>query len=354
MIDTWLPREERAACERRPLVTALCIFGGEFAALIALTALAVAQLPLVVNLIAALAAGMLIGTLFTVGHDAAHDTFTASRELNRWIARLAFVPSAHAVSLWQRFHNRTHHSWTNLRKHDYVWEPMSPAQYRALPPLRRALYRLCRGPFGSLPYHLGHMWWKRSFLPIAPEVRGELRKHAFDCTFVVVGWFAFGAACTFFGARLDPQRPLWATALLGWILPFLVANWVNGWVILLHHTHPSVPWFDDPREWMATNSSVTCTIHVTPPLLLDAISNNIMDHNAHHAAPTIPLYHLRPAQNRLRQHFAAAVHHVVLTPRSYLEIVSKCKLFDGERGQWTDFSGRPTGPVCLSRATETR
>jgi acyl-lipid omega-6 desaturase (Delta-12 desaturase) len=342
--DVWLPRSERAAYERRATFTALAIFTIEFAVVLGLTALAVAPLPLVLNLVAAGLAGMLIGTLFTVGHDAAHDAFTDRRALNAWIARLAFIPSAHALSLWQLGHNRNHHPFNNLRTRDYVWAPWSPAEYRAASPFRRWFYRLCRGAFGSLPYHLVHMWWSKFFLPIAPEARTKWKRHLFDCTFVVAGWLAYGAACTWLGSLLAPERPLWLSCLLGWVLPFLSFNWTIGWVVYLHHTHPAVPWFDDPDEWSRVDPAVACTVHVTPPLLLDAISNNIMDHNAHHAASSIPLYRIRAAQRRLRTD-APAIAHVELSPASYLRITAACKLFDPESHRWTDFAGTPTGPV---------
>jgi acyl-lipid omega-6 desaturase (Delta-12 desaturase) len=323
--------------------TALGILALEFAGVGATTALAVAPLPLVVNLIAAVAAGMLIGTVFTVGHDAAHHAFTDRRAVNDWIARLAFVPAAHARSLWDLSHNRTHHPFNNLRGRDYVWQPMSPAEYRAASPLRRAFYRLCRSAFGALPYYLVHMWWSKSFLPIAPDARRELRHHIFDSAFVLVAWLGYGAACTWLGTVLAPDRPLWGSALLGWLIPFLVFNQTIGFVIYLHHTHPQVPWFDDVEEWSRAEPAIGCTVHVTPPFLLDAISNNIMDHNAHHALSMIPLYRLRGAQQRFRDAHPS-VPHVILTPAAYLEITRACKLFDPALRQWTDFAGTPTGP----------
>lgn len=343
--ETWLPRIERAAYERRSLPLALGIFVLEFALVLGLTALAVAPFPVAVNVLAAGLDGMLIGTLFTIGHDAAHDAFTDRPALNRWIARLAFVPSAHALSLWQLGHNRNHHPFNNLRGRDYVWAPMSPEQYRAASPFRRWFYRLCRGAFGSLPYHLVHMWWSKFFLPIAPEARREWRAHLFDSAFVVVGWLCFGAACTWLGTLLSPERPVWLSCVLGWVLPFLSFNWTIGWVVYLHHTHPAVAWYDDPAEWAQVNAAVTCTVAVTPPWYLDVISNNIMDHNAHHAGSMIPLYRVRAAQRALRERFPA-VQHVFLSPRSYLQIVAACKLYDADRGRWTDFAGNPTGPVC--------
>jgi omega-6 fatty acid desaturase (delta-12 desaturase) len=37
----------------------------------------------------------------------------------------------------------------------------------------------------------------------------------------------------------------------------------------------------------------------------------------------------------------------MLTPRAYMDIVRRCKLFDYENHRWTDFDGTPTTPRLL-------
>jgi omega-6 fatty acid desaturase (delta-12 desaturase) len=324
---------------------ALTIATAEFAAVLIFIALAVSPLPLVLNLAAAITAGLLIGTLFTVGHDACHQSFTPYRALNDWIGRIAFVPSAHARSLWILGHNRIHHGYTNLRGRDYVWEPMSPDAYARASGVRRAIYRMYRSRLGAFPYYLVEMWWKKNFLPIAPEARSEWREHLFDSGFVVIAWLGFGAAIGWLGTVLAPGRPLWEPLMIGWILPFLVFNWTIGWIIYVHHTHPEVAWWDDAVEWRVSRPQISGTLHVRLPLALHIISNSIMDHNAHHASPNIPLYRLREAQASLRQRLAA-IRHYPLTPLAYVRIVDACKLYDATAHRWTDFAGRPTGPAC--------
>lgn len=341
----WPDAQQSLLFARQSTWLALAIAAAELAAVVAFTALAVSPLPLPLNLTAAIAAGLLIGTLFTVGHDACHQSLTRHRTLNDWIGRIVFIPSAHARSLWILGHNRIHHGYTNLRGRDYVWEPMSPDGYRQASPLRRALYRLYRSRVGALPYYLLEMWWKKNFLPIAPEARRDWRKHLFDSAFVVVAWLCFGAAIGWLGSVLAPDRPLWETLLNGWIVPFLVFNWTIGWIIYLHHTHPQVPWWDDAGEWKASRPQIVATLHVRLPQPLHAISNSIMDHNAHHATPHIPLYRLARAQASLRQRLAA-IRYYRLTPLVYLRIVDTCKLYDSTTRRWCDFAGRPSGPVC--------
>jgi omega-6 fatty acid desaturase (delta-12 desaturase) len=148
---------------------ALTIFVADFTLYFSLLFVALAPFGWAINITGSAAAGIIIGAIFTLGHDACHDALTAHPRLNIWLARIAFIPSAHAASLWILGHNQIHHGFTNLKGRDYVWEPMSPAEYAIASAGRKAFYRLCRSPFGGLPYYLIDMWWKKNFLPIAPE-----------------------------------------------------------------------------------------------------------------------------------------------------------------------------------------
>jgi omega-6 fatty acid desaturase (delta-12 desaturase) len=266
---------------------------------------------------------------------------TPHRWLNRLIARLAFIPSAHAASLWDLGHNRIHHRYTNLLGADYVWEPMTPAQYRCAGLLRRRFYRLCRSGAGHLPYYLVEMWWKKNFLPIAPEARVEWRRHVFDGAFVVVAQALLIWGVVALGARLAPDRPWQLSLAYGWLVPFLLWNWLMGLVIYMHHTHPRIGWLASPDAWNLHGAAIAGTVEARMPGVLDRIDNHIMQHNAHHALPAIPMYNLKAAQQRLRRTFPEVLS-LTITPRSVLKSVRACKLYDPEARCWRDFQGRET------------
>lgn len=335
--------DERRALTRRSTVRGVAVFLGNAGLYAGATAAALAPLPWALNLVLAICAGVFIGTLFTVGHDASHQSLTPYRTLNIWLARLAFLPALHSASLWDLSHNRIHHRFTNLRGWDYVWEPMSPEDYRTASRARRILYRLYRSPLGPLPYYAIEMWWKRHFLPISAEARRQGRRHAFDTVFLFTAYPLLVGAIVASGAALAPDRPLWLTAVWGWIVPYAVWNWLMGFVIYAHHTHPAVAWIAGRDAWTSYRGHVLGTVHARLPPPLHAVANNIMEHTAHHVMPGIPLYRLRDAQARLRER----VPEVVFSPlmRDYLRTVAACKLFDYEKRQWQDFDGRPTGPV---------
>jgi hypothetical protein len=53
----------------------------------------------VLQLLSARATGVVISRLFILGHDVCPQSFTPHRGLNRWIGRLAFLPSLTPCSL---------------------------------------------------------------------------------------------------------------------------------------------------------------------------------------------------------------------------------------------------------------
>ena len=327
----------------RPLLVAGVLLA-DWAVYVGFTLLAIAPLPLVVNLFGSVWAGLFTGALFTLGHDACHLTLSRNRRINLWIGRLCFIPSAHAASLWILGHNRIHHGHTGLRGRDYVWEPLSPDDYRRASAGRRALYRLYRGPLGGLPYYLIEMWWKKNFLPIAPEARREWQRHLFDSAFAVLAAAVLIVAIVVAGLLLAPERSLVQVFALGWLLPFLVWNWLMGVIIYVHHTHPMLPWSADPADWSAAQVAIAKTAEVRLPQPLDFLSNSIMQHNAHHARPDFPYHRLRPLQARLRRE-APQIAAYAWTPAAYWRTVRACRLFDYAQRRWVDYDGQPTGPV---------
>jgi omega-6 fatty acid desaturase (delta-12 desaturase) len=86
------------------------------------------------KLLCGLAAGFVIGRLFIIGHDACHQSLTPHRTLNKWLGRIAFLPSITPYSLWDVGHNVVHHGYTNLKGTDFVWAPLTQASLPAPEP----------------------------------------------------------------------------------------------------------------------------------------------------------------------------------------------------------------------------
>ncbi len=285
-----------------------------------------------------LAQGACIAMLFVVGHDACHGSFTAGRTLNLWIGRVAFLPSLTPFRTWELGHNQTHHVYTNLKPLDYVWVPFSKTEFDHLPRWRQWLERVYRTAPGVGVYYALEIWWRRLFFP-----RGS--RYWRDCWLCAAYGAALSVCAITFGWRA------WLTAV---VWPFVCWNWLMGWAIFEHHTHPDVPWFDDEAAWRAAGAQVACTVHVILPTPFDALLHFIMQHTAHHLDVTIPLYRLRDAQRMVEDSGTRlVVYH--WTPATFFRHLKICKLYDFERRCWVGFDGLPLtssapAPPAPSRA----
>jgi acyl-lipid omega-6 desaturase (Delta-12 desaturase) len=334
--------------DARSLGRGFVLFAVHMALYLATLLGAVANLDLPVNVLFGTANGVFIALLFIIGHDGTHGSFVPHRNWNRWFARLAFVPCVHAVSLWRRTHNEMHHQRTNLKGVDHVWAPMSKAEYDAASPARRWLERVYRGPFGPLIYYYGTFWLYRLVVPIAPETRGQWKRHLPDSIFVLSAFVMTLVLIGLAGHALAPQRPLWLTYLTGWVLPFAVWNYVMALTIYLNHTHPAIPWFGDERNWSFHRGNVLSTVHVKLPRYLAPLYSDALAHTAHHADVLLPVYGLPAAQAKLKDTYGTDVQEYSLSFAEYRKIYTACNLFDFERMCWTDFNGRPTAMTWAS------
>jgi acyl-lipid omega-6 desaturase (Delta-12 desaturase) len=303
------------------------------AAAYAATLLLLLAVPWPLSILLTIPVGILIGMIFIIGHDASHNSLTRSRALNLVLSRLAFLPPLHASSLWDLSHNRTHHIHNNIRGIDYVWEPLSPADFRSLSLIRRGIYRFYRTPVGVAFYYLPALWAARLVVPWPSIIPRARLIYWFDTTLVlgflalqIVGVIALGAA---FG------KSAWASVTIGVLLPFLVWNGFMSFVIFLHHTHPAVEWFADGDARAARVGSLTGTVRVEFPAPFRQLTLAIMEHSAHHHASGVPLYHLPAMQAAL-----LAEQRLVswrFSWRAYARICQRCKLYDYDAGRWVTF-----------------
>jgi omega-6 fatty acid desaturase (delta-12 desaturase) len=311
-----------------------------------LTTVFAASLPL--KLVASVLTGVVIARLFVIGHDAVHQAFFDSRQLNRWIGRLVLLPSLTPYSLWETGHNLSHHVYTNLKTHDFVWTPMSKAEFDALPRWRRALERLYRSGFGFWAYYAIEIWWRKMIFPNAREV--PLRRPAFlqDSLFVTVFGTLWAAGLVV--AAVATGQSITLLVLCGLVIPFLVWCLLMGSVIYFHHTSPEVAWYDDMSEWEAARDGVSGTVRMTFPRRAGRLVHNIMEHPAHHLDVRIPLYRIEDAQRELEEKQDSETRSRPFTLDYVRNCVTRCKLYDYAAHRWMDFDGHYTsGPTVDSQ-----
>ena len=294
-----LSKEQKQAFLRRKPGVAAAIFGAALGSYLISLLTALSADSLLMSIAASLLCGFCIVLLFIVGHDLCHQSFTSSRIANQVIGRIAFLPSLHPFSLWDLGHNRTHHRYNNIRGKDYVWEPMSPADYRASSKLRKLVYRFYRSSTGIFFYYAFEIWVKRMFFVLPGSLPDKRRVHWWDLAMV---WLFVAAQlyCIVLAGALFGKGPFTAL-MLGFIVPFAVWNALMSWAIYLHHIHPGVRWYDTIDTWRSNNGSIAGTVHVHFPLLVRKLLLHIMEHGAHHYLPGVPLYNLDPLQKAVGQ-----------------------------------------------------
>ena len=293
-----------------------------------------------VQLLFGLLTGFMIARLFVIGHDACHQSLTCHRWLNRFIGRVAFLPSLTPYSLWEAGHNVVHHGYTNLRGIDFVWQPLTTEEFEALPRYRKILERAYRSGWAPWLYYCVEIWWKRMMFPsrrYMPTRRGIFIADCLLVTAFACAWIGGLAAL----AQTRGDSILWLV-FVGFLLPFLIWNGLIGFVVYVHHTHTDVAWHEDKRSWAATQPFVSTTVHLTFRSAMGSALHHIMEHTAHHVDMSVPLYRLKAAQRLLEDRLHG---HIVVQPfswRWYADTARKCKLYDFEQHCWMDFNGRRT------------
>ncbi|MCW5648661.1 MAG: fatty acid desaturase [Ramlibacter sp.] len=295
--------------------------------------------PLWARLLCGLAAGVVIARLFIIGHDACHQSLTPHRRLNKWLGRLAFLPSLTPYSLWDVGHNVVHHGYTNLKGFDFVWAPCTREEFLALTPLQRGLDRLYRSGWAPGLYYMVEIWWKRMFFPGRRYMPTRRAIFLIDNLMVL----AFGTAWVggLLAAAQALGQPPGQALLAGLAVPLAVWFALIGFVVYVHHTHTDVAWHRDRTAWSRAQPFVSTTVHLTFRRGMGALLHHIMEHTAHHVDMSIPLYRLKRAQARLE---ALLPGRIVVQPfswRWYFRTARQCKLYDFERGCWTDYAGKP-------------
>jgi omega-6 fatty acid desaturase (delta-12 desaturase) len=292
-----------------------------------------------------LASGVAVATLFALAHDAAHGSLAASGGMNRWLARLCFLPSWYPYTPWIRGHNHLHHGWTNVAECDYSWRPVSPAAYAAMPRWRRAVEHLYRAWWGIWAHSIVEIWWKHMAMPRDSDRRYlDARGLAADRLLVAASVASHLAVCWLWAPAWStvaggPRLPPWAIAIAAVVAPWWIFHVMFSVVTFLHHTHPRVPWFRTKRESSFFVGQVRATVHVELPVWVELLLHNITVHGAHHVDPRIPFRHLPEAQRRIESAFGGDVIVERWSMRSFIAVTGACKLYDYDAHAWHTFDG---------------
>jgi omega-6 fatty acid desaturase (delta-12 desaturase) len=285
--------------------------------------------------------GIAIGVLFINGHDACHGILLPRRWMNRIVGRLCHLPALHPYTSWVHNHNGLHHGFTNLKEKDPGFPPLDLAEYRALPAGKRWLYRRYRTWYGLGLLYFVEMWLKWEVMPSPERAPRNPRAFRFDRLLVAAFAFAWIGGLALAALATD-ENPL-LLVLIGFVVPQFAWNWLIGFIILQQHTHPRVAWYSE-RD-LPGPSFFEMQVRATPHLIFPApfrfLLRNVMEHTAHHADPSVPLYRLSDAQHSLEREYRRDIVRVLWSPALLLATLRTCRLYDYEQHRWLDYDGTP-------------
>jgi omega-6 fatty acid desaturase (delta-12 desaturase) len=298
----------------------------------------------------AIGAGLVISSLFVIGHDAAHNNYTSSKLLNRTIAIISFLPALHNYSLWRLAHSRFHHVVTNL-KNSNSWSPMSKSEFDSLKLWRRWVEKVYRSPLGIGVYYLCERWWKYKFFPMKKYVEQIEAKYWWDFSIVMM-YLVFLLTGLGIAGKIIQSATVQSAIIYGFLVPFVVWNYAMGLTVYLQHTNKQIPWFDNLESLNNIRGQEEVTMHLVFPSWYGLISHNIMEHTAHHIQPKIPFYNLKRAQNKLSRILDGELVVDRFTPSYLFRMMKVCKIYDYENHVWQDFNGINTSSCTLPGISE--
>ncbi len=277
-----------------------------------------------------LIAGCAVAFMFVWAHDAAHGTLFKSKRVAEVLGTVFMLPSLNMYRLWSYGHNKVHHGFTSYTPIDWIWRPLTPAEYAAKSPLQRLVYRLERSPYTCALHYLLRVWWAGmvTFKP-DPNLR---ERHMFSISKVVT--LVFFLAYSYFAYH---HAGGWLGVFAAVILPFVVFNYFIALFVFLHHTHPDIPYFDDRKEWSNTIGQLYCSTIVRCSALSEILIHNIMIHIPHHVDNRIPFYHLKRAYRDLKRDYGQYFHEYHFRFSTVFGIFKRCKLYDYEQKIWYSF-----------------
>ena len=258
------------------------------------------------------------------------------------IGHLCMAPVLYPMRAWKYSHDAHHRETNRLGAgegiyFDNAWSPRSEDDYLRLREEQKAsaaLYRLIRlaPPVGSFLHLIGYHWRPGVF---RPHHRRRVRRSMvvtllIDAALFWTIWAATGS--------------LLAVAHF-WLLPALG---FHAWMALytfLHHTADDIVFLDADR-WTPIAGQLDGTVNCLAPRWLSFLHLNIDVHIPHHVTTSVPSYHLRAANDAIRNsEFGARMTERPLTVSYLRRTVRSCQLWRNDHDSYARFADQSPLPA---------
>lgn len=275
-------------------------------------------------------AGVATSSMFVWAHDAAHGALFKNNFIAEVLGTIFMLPALTMYRLWSHGHNRIHHGFTSYSFLDWIWRPLTIAEYNELKLLKKICYKIERNFLGSGLHYMYKVWWPKMvmFKASDPDPRKNMAVYI-DKIIVAIFVTVVGASYFVHGGLIS--------AVSAVIVPFLIFNYVISLIVYLHHTHPKIPFFDDRVEWNHTIGALYCTTIISSNWLIDVLTHNIMVHTPHHLDVRIPFYRLKQAVIGIKSNYNEYLHEYKINIATLLYIFRTCKLYDYKKHVWYSF-----------------
>lgn len=299
------------------------------------------------KILGGLIAGQALVNMGSLSHEAAHRSVVRSRLGNKVIAVVSFTAILFNYRLWVYEHHVLHHGRTNTKNNNFL-SPLTLAEYRALSPLRRALYRSyhSQSGLGILLYYLLERWPSVHFYPGAwlPQ---KFRASAWGYTALLTGYIAALLSVLVLVPSAQGHSVA-ATVICGFVLPYTIWFTTFAMTAFLQHTNPQLRWYRTVSGMASPPESTA--VHVGIPHWMNHITHYVLEHSVHHVSAMIPHYHLKKAQAALADLVEQNIITMPFTVGNMRDVLRRCRLYDYEGHAWLDFDGQVTAiPIDTSR-----
>ena len=219
--------------------------------------------------------------LFCIQHDCGHGAFFNNRTVSDWLGRVLGVLTLTPYDVWRRTHSIHHSNSGNLgRRGIGDVHTMTVAEYRALSPMGRLMYRLYRNPVVLFGLGPGYLFFLQNRLPLGLMASARYWISAMGTNAAIL--IGLGLMLYFGGVM-----PI----LLIFLPSTLLAATAGMWLFYVQHQFETTQW-DAEENWQVHDAALNGSSHYVMPAVLQWLSANIGIHHVHHLYSRIPFYRL--------------------------------------------------------------
>ena len=235
--------------------------------------------------------------LFCIQHDCGHGSFFNNRTVSDWLGRAIGVLTLTPYDVWRRSHSIHHNNAGNLGRRGIgdVYT-MTVAEYYALSPFNRLLYKIYRNPIVLFGLGPGYLFFLQNRLPIGFMAGAKYWVSAMGTNITI---FASLGLVLYFGGVMP--------ILLIFLPTTLLAATAGVWLFYVQHQFETTHW-EAEEEWQLHDAALQGSSHYQLPKVLQWLSANIGIHHVHHLYSRIPFYRLPEV---LRNHSELATSNIM-------------------------------------------